>query len=75
MRRPRVEEVRKTSDFNGFAYHLEWPFTLGRNLVLRAQGPRAHLARLAWLYGFDAAPEPDVAPPVRTVHSPESGPG
>jgi len=75
MRRPRIEQVRKTSDFNGFAYHLEWPLTLGRNAVLRTQGSRAHLKRLAWLYGFDAAPEPDVAPPIRAVHSPGSGPG
>jgi salicylate hydroxylase len=63
MRRPRVERVRKTSDFNGFAYHLEWPFTHARNLVLRAQGSRAHLRRLDWLYGFDAAPEPPMPPP------------
>jgi salicylate hydroxylase len=75
MRRPRVERVRKTSDFNGFAYHLEWPFTVGRNLTLRAQGSRAHLKRLDWLYGFDAAPEADVAPPARAVHSPGAGPG
>lgn len=65
MRRPRLDRVRKITDFNGFAYHLEWPFTLGRNVVLRAQGPRGHLKRLDWLYGFDAAPEPHVAPPDR----------
>jgi salicylate hydroxylase len=75
MRRPRVEQVRKTSDFNGFAYHLEWPLTLGRNLVLRAQGSRGHLRRLGWLYGFDAAPEAAIAPPARVVHSPEGGRG
>jgi salicylate hydroxylase len=62
MRRPRIERVRKVTDFNGFAYHLEWPFTLGRNLVLKAQGSRGHLQRLDWLYGYDAAPESDVAP-------------
>jgi salicylate hydroxylase len=66
MRRPRVERVRKLSRSNGFAFHLEWPFTLARDLVIRAQGPRGHLARLDWLYGFDAAPEPQVPPPDRT---------
>lgn len=65
MRRPRIDRVRRTTDFNGFAYHLEWPFTLGRDLALRLQGPRAHLRRLGWLYSFDAAPEPPVPPPER----------
>lgn len=65
MRRPRIDRVRKVSDSNGFAFHLEWPFSLARNLVIRAQGPRGHLRRLSWLYGFDAAPEPSVLPPVR----------
>jgi len=67
MRRPRVDRVRKISDFNGFAYHMEWPFTLGRNAVLRMQGPRGHLKRLDWLYSFDAAPEPAVPLPDRSV--------
>ena len=66
MRRPRVDRVRKTSDFNGTAYHMEWPLTLGRNAVLLSQGSRGHLKRLDWIYGFDAAPEPPVPPPDRT---------
>lgn len=65
IRRPRVERVRKISDRNGFAFHLEWPFTLARNMVIRAQGPRGHLKRLDWLYGYDTAPEPAVPPPKR----------
>ncbi len=69
MRRPRVERVRKVSNSNGFAFHLEWPFTMGRNLVIRAQGPRGHLRRLGWLYGYDAAPEPAMPPPVRQTGS------
>ena len=64
LRRPRVERVRKLSDFNGFAFHLEWPFTLGRNAVVKLQGPRGHLRRLSWLYGYDAAPDPAGVPPV-----------
>lgn len=65
MRRPRIDRVRKISNSNGFAFHLEWPFSSVRNLVIRAQGPKGHLSRLDWLYGFDAAPEPVVPPPVR----------
>lgn len=65
MRRARVERVRKVTNSNGFAFHLEWPFSLGRNAVLTAEGPRGHLRRLDWLYGFDAAPEPAVPPPIR----------
>lgn len=70
MRRPRVDRVRKISNSNGFAFHLEWPFTVARDTVIRAQGPHGHLKRLDWLYGFDAAPEPTVPPPVR-----DTGPG
>jgi salicylate hydroxylase len=69
MRQPRVERVRRVSNSNGFAFHLEWPFTLGRNVVIKAQGPRGHLKRLAWLYGYDAAPEPAVPAPVRSAGS------
>jgi salicylate hydroxylase len=66
MRRARVDRVRKISNSNGFAFHLEWPFSMARNLVIRAQGSRGHIGRLAWLYGFDAAPEPTVPPPARS---------
>jgi salicylate hydroxylase len=65
LRRKRVERVRRISNFNGFAYHMEWPFTLPRNAVLRLQGPRGHLRRLDWLYSYDPAPDPGIAPPVR----------
>ena len=65
MRRARVDQVRKLSNSNGFAFHLEWPFTLARNAVIALQGPRGHLKRLDWLYSYDAAPEPAVPPPDR----------
>ncbi len=65
MRRPRIERVRKISNSNGFAFHLEWPFSIARNLVIRVQGSRGHLKRLDWLYGFDPAPELAVPPPDR----------
>ena len=75
MRRPRVERVRKTSDFNGMAYHMEWPLTVGRNAVLLSQGSRGHLKRLDWIYGFDAAPEPPVPPPDRSARAAEPDEG
>jgi salicylate hydroxylase len=62
LRQPRVERVRKLSTSNGFAFHLEWPFTMARNAVVKLQGPRGHLRRLDWLYGYDAAPDPESLP-------------
>lgn len=63
LRQPRVERVRKLSNANGAAFHLEWPFTIARNAVVKLQGPRGHLKRLGWLYGYDAAPDPEGLPP------------
>jgi salicylate hydroxylase len=57
MRRGRVERVRRLSRSNGMIFHMEWPFTLGRDAVIALQGAHGHLGRLAWLYGYDAAPE------------------
>jgi salicylate hydroxylase len=62
LRQPRVERVRKLSNSNGFAFHLEWPFTTARNAVVKLQGTRGHLKRLSWLYGYDAAPDPEGLP-------------
>jgi len=63
LRQPRVERVRRVSNGNGFAFHMEWPLTLARDATIRLQGARGHFRRLAWLYGYDAAPEPAVPPP------------
>ena len=63
LRQPRVEKVRRLSRSNGFAFHLEWPFTLARDAVVKLQGPRGHLKRLSWLYGYDVAPDPEAAQP------------
>ncbi|HEY9010524.1 MAG TPA: FAD-dependent monooxygenase [Devosia sp.] len=67
LRRPRVERVARLSRSNGFAFHLEWPFTIARDAVIAAQGPLGHLKRLGWLYGYDPAPEPAIAAPPRTT--------
>jgi salicylate hydroxylase len=69
-RRERVGKVKKLSATNGFAFHMEWPMTLARDAVIASQGTRGHLKRLAWLYGYDAAPDPGpLPPPTRTVRS------
>jgi salicylate hydroxylase len=68
LRRTRVERVRKTSDFNGFAYHMGRPLSLARDGVLRLQGPRGHLKRLDWLYGFETLPEPSLPHRARSSH-------
>jgi salicylate hydroxylase len=73
LRKPRVDRVVKTAKANGFAFHLEWPFSLGRDLVIAAQGNLGHLKRLEWLYGYDPAPEPNITAPPRPV-SPDPAP-
>jgi salicylate hydroxylase len=65
MRRERIERVARLSRFNGFAFHMEWPFTLARNAALMLQAGSGHLRRLDWLYGFDIAPEVRTAVPAR----------
>ncbi len=54
-RRPRAMAVAALSARNGRIFHLPWPASVGRDLVMRAQGSRAHLKRLGWIYGHDAA--------------------
>lgn len=54
LRQPRVARVARTSLSNGTIFHLPRPLTLGRDLVIAAQGSHGHLRRLAWLYGHDA---------------------
>ncbi|MDB5562538.1 MAG: hypothetical protein JWN11_1956 [Hyphomicrobiales bacterium] len=67
MRLPRIQRVQRLSAENGRAFHMAWPLTLARDLVIRGQGPTAHFSRLDWLYGFDAAPEVEMLAPSRAV--------
>jgi salicylate hydroxylase len=53
LRRQRVERVARQSRQNGTIFHLPWPAALARNMVIKAQGPRGHIDRLDWLYGYD----------------------
>ncbi len=69
-RQKRVERVKRISARNGMIYHMEWPFTIARNLVVKAQGTKAHFKRLDWLYGYDPSPEISTAP----GHSPTTSP-
>jgi salicylate hydroxylase len=68
-RRRRVEEVAKLSASNGFAFHLEWPFSVARNLVIGMQGNVGHFKRLDWLYGYDPVPEPAISAPKRAPNA------
>jgi salicylate hydroxylase len=72
LRRQRVERVRRISKSNALAFHMEWPFTLGRDAVIFAQGRHGHFKRLDWLYGYDAAPEPAIAAPKREANQPQA---
>lgn len=54
IRRARVTRVAQTSASNGKIFHLPWPLSAGRNLVIKAQGSTGHLRRLDWLYRYDA---------------------
>jgi salicylate hydroxylase len=67
MRHARIERVQKLSAANGRAFHMRWPMTLARDFVIRTQGAQGHFRRLDWLYGFDAAPEVEIAAPARVI--------
>jgi salicylate hydroxylase len=54
IRRRRIERVARISVSNGRIFHLPQPFALARDLSMKLMGPRNHVQRLAWLYGYDA---------------------
>ncbi|MFD2646443.1 FAD-dependent monooxygenase [Devosia albogilva] len=54
LRQQRVARVARISRMNGTIFHLPWPLSLGRDLVIKTSGPRGQLQRLGWLYGYDA---------------------
>jgi salicylate hydroxylase len=70
FRRPRIDRVAQVSARNGTAFHLGWPLSRARDTVLRLDGPEGHLKRLAWLYGYDAAPDIDLKVPPRPAAAP-----
>ena len=58
MRQPRVRRIAALSAENGLIFHMGWPLSVARNTVMRLQGPRAHLDRLAWVYSHDVGDSP-----------------
>lgn len=56
VRQHRVARVANLSASNGRIFHMKWPLSVARDTVMRLQGPRAHLDRLGWIYGYDVAP-------------------
>jgi salicylate hydroxylase len=57
LRQPRVRRVAALSAQNGRIFHLPWPLSMARDRVMALQGPRAHLGRLGWIYGYKAGAE------------------
>jgi salicylate hydroxylase len=51
-RRKRAAKVHATARANADFYHMAWPFSLARDLVLRRSKPERMLARYDWLYGW-----------------------
>ncbi|WIY51591.1 FAD-dependent monooxygenase [Devosia sp. YIM 151766] len=54
LRQARVKRVAALSAQNGRIFHLPWPLSLARDATISAQGPRAHLRRLNWIYDYKA---------------------
>lgn len=59
LRQPRTRRVAALSAENGRIFHMPWPLSMARDLVMRQQGPRAHLKRLAWIYSHDVGEGPE----------------
>lgn len=53
IRRARVARVARTALNNGHIFHMEWPLSIARDMVVAAQGAEGHIRRLAWLYSYD----------------------
>lgn len=57
-RQKRLHAVAALSAQNGRIFHMAWPFSWARNVVMAKQGTRAHLKRLGWIYSYDAEAPP-----------------
>jgi salicylate hydroxylase len=58
LRQSRTRRVAALSAQNGRIFHLPWPMSMARDMVMRIQGPRAHLKRLDWVYAYTASEDP-----------------
>jgi salicylate hydroxylase len=54
MRGPRVARVQRAARRNDTAYHLPWPASAARDLVMRLLGDDRLLAHYDWIYGWGA---------------------
>jgi salicylate hydroxylase len=50
LRRSRIAKVQRTAAKQGGIYHLAGAMALGRDLTIKALGPRRMLARQDWIY-------------------------
>lgn len=48
----RVARVQEASRQNGRNFHLGWPWSIGRDLVLKRLGPDGMRSRYGWLYDW-----------------------
>ncbi|WP_116655107.1 FAD-dependent oxidoreductase [Pelagibacterium sediminicola] len=53
LRQERVKRVQAVSRNNGRIFHMGFPASVARDMVIRAQGPEGHFERLDWLYGYE----------------------
>ena len=53
LRQARVARVPAPRAPMARIFHMPWPLSIARNLVIAAQGSTGHLRRLDWLYGYD----------------------
>ncbi len=49
-RQDRVSQVAAHSAKNGRIFHMGWPMSVARDMVMTLEGPRGHLRRLDWIY-------------------------
>ncbi len=56
IRRPRARRVQQTARNNGGSYHLGWPLSHARDMVIRNIGPEGLLKRHDWIYGWKGNP-------------------
>jgi salicylate hydroxylase len=54
VRRPRTTKVWRAARRNDAVYHLAWPASAVRDLVLRRMGSEGLLARYDWIYDWGA---------------------
>ncbi|QEE08819.1 FAD-binding protein [Bartonella kosoyi] len=53
-RTPRLEKVKKRTNFNRLAYHATGPIAIARNFMMKIRTPESIMSSLHWLYRYDA---------------------